>query len=68
MIIWIFFFQLPLDFDKLSAEEQLKVLAKRKPKEKKKSFDDLLDGDTFSADNYLNNFKSWLRPMRKNVA
>lgn len=55
----VYFLQLPIDYKNLSTEEQLKVLANRRPKEQKKEIKDNLDGDTFSAENYLNRFKSW---------
>ena len=49
-------FQLPLDFDSLSEEEQLRVFAMRKPKQKVAEVKDTLDGDTFKADEYLKQF------------
>jgi len=44
---------MPLELDKLTPEEQLKVLANRKPQKKAVDIVDNLDGDTFSANNYL---------------
>lgn len=57
VLFWAFF-QLPLDFDKLDQQQQLKLLSMRKPKQKVSEIRDTLDGDSFTANDYLKNFKA----------